>query len=317
VSTETGKPAGGVDYPRTVTEFDKWFSSESACLEYLRRVRWPNGFECPGCGGRKGWETSRDQFRCASCARQTSVTAGTIFEGTRKPLRLWFQAIWYLTSQKQGVSALGLQRVLGHGSYRTSWTWLHKLRRAMVRPGRDRLAGEVEVDETFVGGPEAETSGRERHIRSMVAVAAEVRGRGIGRIRMATVADASGPSLIRFIQGAVTEGSLIRTDGWTSYCALPRHGYPHHRTSLRGTGLPPHVAMPRVHRVASLLKRWWLGTYHGAISEEHLDYYLDEFTFRFNRRTSRARGLLFYRLIQQAVEIEPAPYHKIRGGLVY
>ena len=313
----TDHPKGGVDYPRTVTEFDKWFSSEAACEEYLRRVRWPTGFQCPACGATRGWETRRGELRCASCARQTSVTAGTIFEGTRKPLRVWFQAIWYLTSQKQGVSALGLQRVLGHGSYRTSWTWLHKLRRAMVRPGRDRLTGEVEVDETFVGGPESETDGRERLIRSMVAVAAEVRGHGIGRIRMAVVDDASADSLIPFIQDTVTEGSLIHTDGWAGYGPLPRYGYQHRRTSLRGTGLPPHVAMPRVHRIASLLKRWWLGTYHGAISEPHLDYYLDEFTFRFNRRTSRSRGLLFYRLIQQAVEIEPIPYNQLRGGKDY
>lgn len=317
VATESEHPRGGVHYPRTVTEFDKWFSTEAACEDYLLWVRWPTGFQCPACGARRGWESSRGLLRCASCARQTSATAGTIFEGTRKPLRLWFQAIWYLTSQKQGVSALGLQRVLGHGSYETAWSWLHKLRRAMVRPGRDRLTGEVEVDETFVGAPDTDTYGRERVNRSMVAIAAEVRGRGIGRNRMAVVTDASADSLIPFIRNSVNEGSLVRTDGWAGYGPLPRHGYRHRRTSLRGTGLPPHVAMPRVHRVASLLKRWWLGTYHGAISELHLDYYLDEFTFRFNRRASRARGLLFYRLVQQAVEIEPFPYHQLRGGKDY
>jgi transposase-like protein len=314
MASEAEHPTGGLDYPRTITEFDSWFATEAACEAFLRRLRWPAGFICPGCKGPEGWETSRGLIRCRSCSRQTSATAGTIFEGTRKPLRLWLQASWYITSQKHGVSALGLQRVLGLGSYRTAWTWLHKLRRAMVRPGRDRLSGEVEVDETFVGGVETDTWGRERVVRSLVAVAAEVRGRGTGRIRMSIVPDASADSLISFIQDSVTEGSLIRTDGWSGYGPLPRHGYQHHRTSLRGTGLPPHVAMPRVHRVAALLKRWWLGTYHGAISEPHLDYYLDEFTFRFNRRTSRARGLLFYRLLQQAVELEPQPYHQIRGG---
>jgi transposase-like protein len=314
MASEAEHPTGGLDYPRTITEFDSWFATEAACEAFLRRLRWPAGFICPGCKGPEGWETSRGLIRCRSCSRQTSATAGTIFEGTRKPLRLWLQASWYITSQKHGVSALGLQRVLGLGSYRTAWTWLHKLRRAMVRPGRDRLSGEVEVDETFVGGVETDTWGRERVVRSLVAVAAEVRGHGTGRIRMSIVPDASADSLISFIQDSVTEGSLIRTDGWSGYGPLPRHGYQHHRTSLRGTGLPPHVAMPRVHRVAALLKRWWLGTYHGAISEPHLDYYLDEFTFRFNRRTSRARGLLFYRLLQQAVELEPQPYHQIRGG---
>ena len=314
---EAAHPIGGVDYPRTITEFDRWFSSEDACDAFLRRLRWPAGFACPSCGGIGGWETGRGLLRCPRCARQTSTTAGTIFDGTRKPLRFWFQASWYITSQKHGVSALGLQRVLGLGSYRTAWTWLHKLRRAMVRPGRDRLTGEVEVDETFVGGVETDTWGRERVVRSMVAVAAEVRGRGTGRIRMSIVPDATADSLITFIQNTVTEGSLIRTDSWSGYSPLPRYGYQHHRTSLRGTGLPPHVAMPRIHRVASLLKRWWLGTYHGAISEPHLYYYLDEFTFRFNRRTSRARGLLFYRLLQQAVELEPTPYHLIRGGKDY
>jgi transposase-like protein len=311
------RPTGGVDYPRTITEFDKWFRSEADCEAFLRGLRWPNGFWCPGCGGAGGWETGRGLIRCRSCARQTSVTAGTILDGTRKPLRLWFQAAWYVTSQKHGVSALGLQRVLGLGSYRTAWTWLHKLRRAMVRPGRDRLTGEVEVDETFVGGAETETDGRERVIRSMVGVAAEVRGRAIGRIRMAVISDASADSLIPFIQSTVTEGSIIRTDGWSGYGPVSRYGYHHHPTSLRATGLPPHVVMPRVHRVASLLKRWWLGTFHGAISEAHLDYYLDEFTFRFNRRTSQARGLLFYRLLQQAMDVEPAPYHQIRGGKIY
>ncbi len=302
-----------MDYPRTLEEFDEWFSSETACEEFLRQLRWPSGFECPACGTAGGWETSRGLFRCPGCARQTSVTAGTLFEGTRKPLRLWFQAIWYFTNQKHGVSALGLQRVLGLGSYQTAWAWLHKLRRAMVRPGRDRLSGEVEVDETFLGGADFNTDGRETD-RALIAIAAEVRRRGVGRIRMAQVRDASAKSLISFVKSAVSEGTVVRTDGWKSYASLPRHGYRHRPTSLRATGLPAHVAMPRVHHVASLLKRWWLGTYHGGISEAHLDHYLDEFTFRFNRRTSRARGLLFHRLVQQAVQMNALPYGQLRSG---
>jgi transposase-like protein len=252
-------------------------------------------------------------LRCRSCARQTSITAGTLFEGTRKPLRLWFQALWYVTNQKHGVSALGLQRVLGLGSYETAWTWLHKIRRAMVRPSRDRLTGEVEVDETFLGGADFDTDGRATE-KSLIVIAAEIRGRGTGRIRMGRVEDASIESLIPFVQGAVSEGAIVRTDGWTAYHRLARCGYKHQPISLRASRLPAHVVMPRVHRVASLLDRWWLGTYHGAISEAHLDYYLDEFTFRFNRRTSRARGLLFYRLLQQAVQVDPTPYALLRGG---
>ena len=313
VREESNHPVGGVDYPRTLAEFDEWFSSESACEEFLRQLRWPSGFECPACGGVGGWETSRGLLRCPNCARQTSVTAGTLLAGTRKPLRLWFQAIWYVTSQKHGVSALGLQRVLGLGSYQTAWAWLHKLRRAMVRPDRDRLSGEVEVDETFLGGADFAIDGRETD-RALIAIAAEVRGRAIGRIRMAPVDDASARSLIPFVESAVSEGTVVRTDGWSGYVPLPRHGYRHRPTSLRATGLRAHVVMPRVHRVASLLKRWWLGTYHGGISEAHLEYYLDEFTFRFNRRTSRARGLLFYRLVQQAVQMDAVPYHRLRVG---
>ena len=238
---------------------------------------------------------------------------GLSFEGTRKPLRLWFQAMWYFTNQKHGVSALGLQRILGLGSYQTAWAWLHKFRRAMVRPSRDLLSGEVEVDETFLGGRDSDIDGRETD-RSLIAIAVEIRGRGIGRIRMARLDDASADSLIPFVKSTVSEGALVCTDGWAGYLPLCRHGYQHRPTSLRATGLPAHLAMPGVHRVASLLKRWWLGTYHGGISEQHLDDYLNEFTFRFNRRTSRARGLLFYRLVQQAVYMDAVPFDQIRGG---
>jgi hypothetical protein len=139
------------DYPRTVLEFEERFASEEACREYLFQLRWPEGFRCPHCGGARTWETKRGLYRCTRCDVQVSLTAGTIFQDTHKPLRLWFRALWYVTNQKHGVSALGLQRVLGLGSYRTAWTWLHKLRHAMVRPGRDRLSGTVEVDETYIG----------------------------------------------------------------------------------------------------------------------------------------------------------------------
>lgn len=249
---------------------------------------------------------------CRGCRRQVSVTAGTIFHRTRLPLTLWFRAIWYVTSQKNGTSAMGVQRVLGLGSYRTAWTWLHKLRRAMVRPGRDRLSGVVEVDESFVGGEEPGREGRGAVKKTLVAIAAEERGRGTGRIRMACIPDASKPSLHGFVERAIESGSVIHTDGWASYDGLEAHGYRHQVTVLKGKPKDAAVqAMPRVHRVASLLKRWLLGTHQGAVRAKHLEYYLDEFTFRFNRRTSHSRGKLFYRLLQQAVQISPAPYSEI------
>ena len=215
--------------------------------------------------------------------------------------------MWYVTNQKHGVSALGLQRILGLGSYQTAWAWLHKLRRAMVRPGRDLLGGAVEVDETYVGGRETGVVGRQTKTKSIVAIAAEVRGRGTGRIRMSRVEDVAARSLIPFVQTTVAPGATVRTDGWSAYSGLANQGYDHQPRSISASGDPAHIVMPRVHRVAALLDRWWLGIHHGAIDADHLDYYLDEFTFRFNRRRSQARGLLFFRLLQQAVQHEPGP----------
>jgi transposase-like protein len=226
---------------------------------------------------------------------------------------MWFLAIWFVTSQKNGVSALGLQRVLGLGSYETSWTWLHKLRRAMVRPGRDRLAGHVEVDETYVGGPEEGTKGRETETKAIVAIAAEENGNSIGRIRLRRIGDVSADSLIPFVKEAVTSGSSVHTDGWSGYSGLIKAGYQHHVTVISRSTELAHELMPRVHIVASLLKRWLAGTHQGGVQNYQLDYYLDEFTFRFNRRHSKARGLLFHRLVQQAVAVGPAPYHTIIG----
>ena len=308
-------PVGGIDYPRTMQEFDEWFPNEDACAAYLLRLRWPRGFVCPSCGASKGWLTARQQIRCASCQRQTSVTAGTIFEGSRKPLRIWFLAVWYVTNQKFGGNALGLQRILGLGSYQTAWSWLHKLRRAMVSPGRDLLHGNVEVDETYVGGKEKGLPGRKIEKKAIVVVAVEVyEPKGFGRIRMQQVADVSGDSLVGFVRQVVLPGSVVLTDGWKGYENLAHHGYTHNKIVLSDSGDPAHVALPGVHLVASLLKRWLLGTHQGAVSKKHMDYYLDEFTFRFNRRASKARGLLFYRLLQNAVRIGPSSYRKLIAG---
>jgi transposase-like protein len=219
--------------------------------------------------------------------------------------------MWFVTNQKSGGSALGLQRILGLGSYQTAWAWLHKLRRAMVRPGRDRLSGRVEVDETYLGGPQGGTRGRQTEYKALIVVAAQQKGKGIGRIRMRRVPDASAQSLIAFVAESVKPGSVVHTDAWLGYEPLERSGYIHELSFLHGNKKSPSELLPRVHRVVSLLKRWLMGTHHGAVSHEHLDYYLDEFTFRFNRRRARARGLLFYRLLQQAVAVDPVPYAQL------
>lgn len=238
-----------------------------------------------------------------------SVTAGTIFERTRKPLAVWFRAIWWVTSQKNGASAKGVQRILGLGSYETAWTWLHKLRRAMVRPGRDRLKGTVDVDETYVGGVWKGKRGRGTEGKTLVIIAAEHAGDAIGRIRLVQVPDQSGHSFEKAVSASVEVGSKVRTDGLKSYNGLKTLGYQHEivrKTEVLGENL-----LPRCHRVASLLKRWLLGTHQGAVRHEHLDYYLDEYTFRFNRRTSTYRGMLFFRLLQQAMATEPTTYRGI------
>jgi transposase-like protein len=312
---EARYPVAGVDYPSTFAEFETWFADEPACRAFLVRLRWPEGFACPRCRRQQvPWMTARGYLHCRACQGEVSPTAGTLFERTRTPLRLWFLAMWFVTSQKYGVSALGLQRVLGLRRYDTAWTWLHKLRRAMVRPGRDRLSGVVEVDETYLGGPEPGVQGRETACKAIVAVAVERRGRAWGRVRLARVADVSGESLVPFVTQAVTPGAHIHTDGWGGYAGLRQAGYRHRVTNLSQSVFLPHEAMPGVHRVASLLKRWLLGTHHGGIQPQHLDYYLDEFTFRYNRRSSRSRGMLFYRLMEHAATVGPTTYAQLIGG---
>jgi len=256
----------------------------------------------------------RGLFLCRGCKRQTSIISGTLFHKTHKPLRTWFLAIWFVTSQKHGASALGLKRVLGLGSYNTAWNWLHKLRRAMVLPGRDQLIGPVEVDETYVGGARTEIRGRGAEGKTIVTIATEIKGRGPGRIRLSIVPDVSSISLHRFIRDNIEPGSEVHTDGWSGYSGLESIGFKHIITNISGSGDPAHVLMPRVHIVASLLDRWWLGIHQGAIRPIQLGYYLDEFTFRFNRRKSKTRGLLFYRLMQQAVNCAPVPRKMIVGG---
>lgn len=264
-------------------------------------------------------KTTRGLFECKGCLRQTSVTAGTLFHNTRKPIRIWFEAMWHITNQKYGANALGLQRVLGLGSYHTAWRWLHKFRRAMVRPGRDNLSGVVEIDETYIGGKSTGNiggkstgkRGRGADKKCLVAVAVEDKsqnsptGKGIGRIRLSLIPDASAANLNAFIQKHITQGAHIRTDGWKGYQNLSTLGYEHTVVDSKALNI--------AHLTISLLKRWLLGTYQGAVSAAHLEYYLDEFTFRFNRRASQSRGKLFYRLVQQALLSDPVPNQQIAG----
>jgi len=300
------------EYPRTALELHDLFPNEQACRDYLARLRWPEGLRCPDCDATEVWSMTPPFYRCVHCGYDFTVTAGTLFADTHKPLRLWFEAIWHVTNQQAGASAWGVQRVLGLGSYRTAWNWMHKLRRAMVRPGRDRLAGVVEVDETFLGGPRPGKRGRGAAGKTLVLIAAQADGHKMGRIRLARIADASAASLEPAVRQAIEPGTRIQTDDWSGYSRLRDWGY--HHEVIQPASVVGENLLPRVNLIASLLKRWLLGTHQGAVRPSHLDYYLDEFTFRFNRRTAGSRGLLFYRLLQQAVALGPVTGKALVGG---
>lgn len=311
-------PIGGTDYPTTWVQFLDWFHSEQACRDYLEKLRWAEGLVCPKCGVISRVERmSRGRLICPACRHQATATAGTIFDKTRTELRVWFAAIWYITSQKHGVSALGLQRVLGLGSYETAWAMLHRLRRAMVRPDRELLHGEVEVDETYLALTDRQTpisaAGRKSNTtKVLVVIAVEMlHPKGFGRIRIRQIDRGDYAHLMPFIKESVRPGAMIHSDGSPAYKKLESIGYKLRQTVHLGSETPAHESMSGVHRVASLLQRWIMGTHHGAVQPGQLDYYLDEYVFRFNRRTSRSRGLLFYRLLQQAVMTPPVTYTKI------
>ena len=293
------------DYPRTLLELEQRFSDDTKCREYLFALRWPQGFVCPVCGA-SGLAIRRDLSRCVQCGRETSVLAGTIFQDSKLPLTVWIRAMWLVTSQKSGVSALGLQRALGLGNYKTAWALLHKLRRAMVRPGRDRLRGVVEVDEAYWGAEESGVRGRQSVSKALIIVAAQADGKGIGRIRLRRIPDVNRATLHGFIVASIEPGSTVVSDGLQAYREL--EGYVHDRQIQKHQPADAKHLLPRVHRVISLLKRWLLGTHQGAIAHEYLQDYLDEFTFRFNRRKSASRGKLFYRMAQQAVQVSPVPF---------
>lgn len=300
------------NFPDTMLEFAKRFVTEEACREYLYKIRWREGFICPHCGHKEYWIRENGQYQCKGCRYRVSATAGTIFQDTRIPLRLWFQAIWQVVSQKHGISTLSLQKILGLNRYETTWNMLHRIRTAMVRPDRDRLTGPIQVDETYIGGSHPGKRGRGAIGKTLVLVAVEDKGGRPGRIRLHKIKDASGEILISAVKMSVQPGSEVRTDGWNGYNGLSQHGYAH--TVIRETADVGKNLLPLANLATSLLKRWLLGTHHGKPAPSHLEYYLDEFVFRFNRRTSKSRGLLFYRLIEQAVNIEPIKDGDISGG---
>ena len=218
----------------TLEEFENRFNTEQSCRDYLFLLRWPNGFICPKCGDTKAWEVRTVLFECSKCHYQTSVIAGTIFQDTRKPLTMWFRAIWWVTSQKNGTSALGLQRILGLKSYQTAWTWLHKLRTAMLRPGRDKLSGYVEVDETYLVSGNNRKQGRGAEEKSLIAVAVEIKDKLMGRIRLSQINDASSNSLHSFTIESIEKGSTVHTDGWSGYSGIESLGYTHTITKIKG-----------------------------------------------------------------------------------
>ncbi len=299
------------DYPEDFEQFIDRFATEQNCYDYIVSLRWPQGFVCPHCQHDRSWTDKRSLLRCTECGHQTSITAGTIFHGTRKPLRLWFHVMWWMMSQKTGASAKNLQHTMGFRRYETAWTWLHKLRHVMIRPCRDRLNGTVEVDETFIGGTEEDAKGRKTETKTLVAIAVETEEKNLGRIRFRIIPDASADRLIPFIKDNIRSGSVVITDGWVGYAPLKKENYEHVVLNISQSKQKASELLPHVHLVASLIKRWLLGTHQGAVSQKHLAGYLDEYAFRFNRRFSTHRGKLFYRLMQQAVSTAPVSRQEI------
>jgi transposase-like protein len=301
-------------YPKDFQEFLAQFPDERACWQYLIDIRWANGYICPQCKSDQYWLTSKHKIRCSVCKKELSITSGTIFEGTNKPLLLWFHIMYWVVAQKTGASAYNMKDFMGFGSYETAWTWLHKLRRAMVRTGREKLTGTVEVDESYLGGEEIGTgrTGRGADEKCLVIIATECVGKKIGRVRFKIIPDASTENLKPFIEDNIEQGSEVITDGWTGYSFLKQNtNYKHNEKVISGSGKEAHELLPHVHLVISLVKRWINGTHQGKMSPKYLEYYLDEFAFRFNRKMSTYRGKLFYRLMQQAVTTPPTTYKSL------
>jgi len=299
------------DFPRSLIDFQRRFPDEKACAAYLADARWPDGFRCPECGHDKGWELATKAFtrECARCGKQTSVTAGTMMHGSKLPLTAWFWAAWLMATHSNGISALQLRNQLGLGSYKSAWLLCAKLRRAMVAPGRSPLAALAEVDETEIpwrtkDDPLAGGGGRSHQGKMLVAGAVEVADGAPGRLRLAEITDFSAPSLHGFIAANPAPGTTIRTDGWSGYPGAPDVAHDPHVVGP----MAAHVVLPWIHRVFSNLKTWALGVYHG-LRKKHLQAYLDEFVFRFDRR--RTRHAAFRSLLGIGVALEPTTYNML------
>ena len=309
------------ELPGDLPSFLKRFGTDAKCRAYLVRARWPEGFRCSGCDHCEAYSHKKRLIEeCRCCGKQHSILAGTMFEQTKTGLSKWFLAIYLVTSSKGGISAMELQRQMGFGSYGTAWTWLHKIRRAMIRPGREPLQQRVEVDETLVGGARSGKSGRGADGKTVVAGAVETRpGKGrkrpLGRLRLAAIPDASAASLEGFLAADTARPLTVTTDGWAGYRGLDGKGYSHESINLSASWGDASLRLPAIHLVFSLAKRWLLGTHHGAVRPKHLQRYLDEFVFRFNRRKANAVSHGFARLIQHAVKTPPTTYHGIVHGV--
>lgn len=303
-------PVAGRDYPADLAQLRAWFPSDDACLDYLDWLRWPDGFCCPHCGSTAAGREASGRYGCHGCRKQVSVTSGTVFHKTRTPLTVWFEVVWLVTAGKSGVSAAHLHRVLPISSYQTAWTMLGKLRHVMSTTESAPLTGRVEVDETFIGGPKPGMRGRGALGKVLVAGAIEITESGWGRARLALIEDASAATLKTFVRANVAADSTVVTDGWRSYRSA-LDGYTHVPLNVAASGRPAHESLPAVHRLFALVKRTLEGTYQGAGTSEHLPEYLDEFVFRFNRRHSRHRGLVFMRLLQRAVTRGPVTYRSL------
>ena len=303
--------------PEDMPSFLARFGTDEQCREYLFKARWPEGFRCAACGHDDAYTLkTKIVYECVACRKQHSLLAGTIFEQTKTGLSRWFLAIYLVTSSKGGIAATELRRQLGFGSYGTAWSWLHKIRKAVVRPDRQPLAGRVEADESYVGGPRPGKRGRGAAGKTLVGGAVEAgrgeaRGRRLGRLRLAVLPDASAASLEGFLAANVAKPATVATDGWRGYLGLPAEGYDHEPVSSSASRGDAALRLPGIHLVFGLAKRWLLGTHHGAVSEKHLPAYLDEYVFRFNRRTATLVSHGFARLIEQAVKTRPTTYREI------